>query len=211
MKKKILISAGVVAVAAVLGLGIYQSDASHADPKLSVENVKSLVGSQYPGTITEMELEKHQNKAVYEIEIENGDMEYELKIDGNSGEVIKLKEKRIASKQDNPKLEVVELEKDADDKAVTPTKTEQKQAAKNEKNAAKEKQPQLIEDKNTVITVDKAVAIAQKEFPGTVKEVELDEDDGRLIYEIEIKANGEEADFEIDAMTGEIILIEIDD
>ncbi|GAE25516.1 hypothetical protein JCM9140_1515 [Halalkalibacter wakoensis JCM 9140] len=59
------------------------------------------------------------------------------------------------------------------------------------------------------ITEDQAVAIALDLLPGRVKEVELDSDDGRLLYEIEIKFEGNDYDLEIDAFTGEIV--EIDD
>lgn len=202
MKKKVAIIAGAFALAAVLGLGIYKSDASQADPKLNYDEVTDLISSQYPGEITEMELEKDGNRAVYEIEIVDEGMEYELKVDGNSGEILKLKEKRFAAhEQEEAEQEIIELEKEqktdeaAKEKPVQETKIQQENKSK----------------KNTVLDVSEAVAIAQKEFPGTVTEVELDEDDGRLLYEIEIEANGEEAEFEIDAMTGEIIVIEIDD
>ena len=210
MKKKITIIAGAIAVATVLGLGIYKSDASQADPKLNYDEVTNLISTQYPGTITEMELEKRNNRAIYEIEIVNDGMEYELKVDGNSGEIIKLKEKRIAAKQnDNAKKETIDLkekdqkqapEKDGQEKTTDKTKIDKKQSNSKDQKPSK-----------TVLDAKEAISIAQKEFSGTVTDVELDEEDGRLIYEIEIKANGQEAEFEIDAMTGEIIVIEIDD
>lgn len=43
------------------------------------------------------------------------------------------------------------------------------------------------------------------------EKVELDEDDGRQEYDIEFKVNGEEYEYEIDAVTGEIISTELDD
>src|SRR5690625_804957 len=210
MKKKITIIAGAIAVSTVLGLGIYKSDASQADPKLNYDEVTNLISTQYPGTITEMELEKRNNRAIYEIEIVNDGMEYELKVDGNSGEIIKLKEKRIAAKQnDNAKKETIDLkekdqkqapEKDGQEKTTDKTKIDKKQSNSKDQKPSK-----------TVLDAKEAISIAQKEFSGTVTAVELDEEDGRLMYDIEIKANGQEAEFEIDAMTGEIIVIEIDD
>lgn len=52
------------------------------------------------------------------------------------------------------------------------------------------------------ISEDDAVNIALKKFAGNVVAVELDEDDGRYVYEIEIISGGKEAEFEIDAKTG---------
>ncbi|WP_404457528.1 PepSY domain-containing protein [Oceanobacillus kapialis] len=55
------------------------------------------------------------------------------------------------------------------------------------------------------------IAIAKKKFDGDVRSVEIDEDDGRTVYEIELsKGNKTEADFEIDAITGEILEMNID-
>ncbi|MEC5424680.1 PepSY domain-containing protein [Virgibacillus sp. C22-A2] len=55
-----------------------------------------------------------------------------------------------------------------------------------------------------------AEEIALNSFSGTITEVELDEDDGRLIYEIEIENGNEEAEIDIDAYTGEILVLSID-
>jgi len=61
--------------------------------------------------------------------------------------------------------------------------------------------------KESVLTKDDAVAIALKETTGTVTKVELD--DGYK-YEVEIRDGTKEIDFEIDAMTGNIIKMDID-
>lgn len=45
---------------------------------------------------------------------------------------------------------------------------------------------------------------------GSIVEFELDEDDGRLVYEIEIKANGYEYEIELDAYTGKVLKFEKD-
>lgn len=61
--------------------------------------------------------------------------------------------------------------------------------------------------------MDKARSIALAEFSGTIEGIELDDDDDRLIYEIEIEDGENEAEIEIDAYTGEILFmdLEIDD
>src|SRR5690606_16524706 len=97
MKKKIAIGTGIFAVIIALVVSLYSGNVSQADPKLSHEDVKSLISAQYPGTITELELDREGNNPYYEIEIVNEDhgTEYELKVDANTGEILKLKEKRI--------------------------------------------------------------------------------------------------------------------
>lgn len=203
-KRWITISAAVLAI--VFGFGVYQSSASQDEPKLSSEDIENLVMEQYPGKITEMELEKDHNKVVYEVEVEVKDKEYDLELDGNTGEVLKLKEKIISPKKskettdDNKSKKIVIEEKDDDD--VVEGKETAKENNTNNKTA---------KDKNTVIDVKEASNIALKEFSGTITSVDLDEDDGRLIYEIEIDKGHQEAEIEIDAYTGEILVIDIDD
>ena len=61
----------------------------------------------------------------------------------------------------------------------------------------------------TAITEARAREIALAQVPGAsdsnIRKVELDRDDGRLEYEVEIIYNYMEYDFEIDASTGTII------
>ena len=64
-----------------------------------------------------------------------------------------------------------------------------------------------------VIMKERAEAIALKEVPGAnesnITEMELDREHGRMIYEIEIKYNNTEHEFDIDATTGEILKKEV--
>lgn len=64
--------------------------------------------------------------------------------------------------------------------------------------------------KKAVIGKDEAKRIALKQFDGTIKEIELDDDDNRLVYEIEVKRGNKEADIKIDAYTGKVLLLEIE-
>lgn len=181
MNNKLKITIGAVAATAVLGLGISQSSAAQVDPKLSTDEIRDLVADQYPGTITEMELEKDSNKAVYEVEIVGEDKEYELRLDGASGEVLHLSEKALSdqSKEDS----------DDDDGSEKATEKSTKEAE---------------------IDMKKAEEIALKEFDGNVTGTELDQDDGRLIYEVELDNDKKEAEIEIDAITGEVIVVSIE-
>ncbi|MEK4426107.1 PepSY domain-containing protein [Solibacillus sp. FSL K6-1523] len=61
-----------------------------------------------------------------------------------------------------------------------------------------------------LISEQKAIQIAQAKAPGTVVKVELDNDDDKLYYDIEIRNGKTEYEFEIDAKTGAIIDFEKD-
>ena len=62
---------------------------------------------------------------------------------------------------------------------------------------------------NSYIGVNRAKNIALKKVPGAsnshVKKINLDRENGRMVYEGEIYYNGWEYEFDIDAVTGAIV------
>ena len=64
---------------------------------------------------------------------------------------------------------------------------------------------------NSPITEDEAKEIVLREVGGRVTDVEVERRNGRIVYEIEIQKNGEEADVHVDATTGTIVSIEWED
>ena len=74
----------------------------------------------------------------------------------------------------------------------------------------KENQAELA--KQAQITEQEATKIALEKVPGTVNEVELENEDGLIVYEFEIVGeDGSEQDLDVDAKTGEIVKVEADD
>ncbi|TQR16538.1 PepSY domain-containing protein [Psychrobacillus soli] len=63
----------------------------------------------------------------------------------------------------------------------------------------------------SLITKNEAIAIAKKQVNGDVIEIELDEDDNRYEYEMELRTKNGEADITIDATTGEVLELDLDD
>ncbi len=62
------------------------------------------------------------------------------------------------------------------------------------------------------VTAEESKEIALNTIPGTVEEVELENEDGLTVYEVEVQAeDGNEYDVIIDAQTGNIIEVELDD
>ncbi|WP_368654006.1 PepSY domain-containing protein [Ornithinibacillus sp. 4-3] len=199
MNKKLGIGIGALLFAGILGFWIYTSDASQQAPELTTDKIREMVLSQYPGEITEIELDKELNKVVYEVEVISNGKEYDLTLDGNSGEVLKLKEKTVYTKENQ-----------SDDRKNDSTKEKSTNDEKNQTEQKQNENKQNNQQENTVINEEKAIEIAKSEFPGTLVSMELDRDDGRLIYEIEIVNGNEEAEIEIDAYTGEILVLDID-
>lgn len=62
------------------------------------------------------------------------------------------------------------------------------------------------------LTASEAQAIALEQVPdATVKKIELDEDYGQLIYEVELRKEYIDYDVEIDASTGTVLKCKVDD
>ncbi|GAA0420980.1 MAG: PepSY domain-containing protein [Bacillota bacterium] len=88
MKKTFSIVIGTLIGATIFGTGIYHSQADEANPKINSDQVRQMVEEQYSGTITELELEKDLDKAVYEVEVKEKNIEHDIKLDANTGEVL---------------------------------------------------------------------------------------------------------------------------
>ena len=64
----------------------------------------------------------------------------------------------------------------------------------------------------TGLSEEQAIEIALLEVPGDVQEVELEKEDGMMVFEIEIlDADGQEFEIEIAADTGAVIEVEAED
>ncbi|UAL47663.1 PepSY domain-containing protein [Sutcliffiella horikoshii] len=66
-----------------------------------------------------------------------------------------------------------------------------------------------------VISIGEAKGIAKKEVPGELEDIELERENGKLVYEVEIKnhQNGDDDDVSVyvDAITGKVLYVEWDD
>lgn len=216
MKSKIAVVAGALTGATFLGLGIYHSDASQTEPKISTDDIKTMVADQYPGTITDIELEKNFDKIFYEVEVENENREYDLKLDANTGEVLKIREKDTSDKESVSEKKTEASDGDKEKQESTKEQQhaqENKQAHDSKEQKNDDKQPVekgKNKQSNGLIGMEKAEKIALDAFAGTIVSMELDEGDDRMIYEIEIENGEDEADVDIDAYTGEVLGLSID-
>ncbi|MQR84925.1 hypothetical protein GFV16_03080 [Bacillus megaterium] len=69
-----------------------------------------------------------------------------------------------------------------------------------------------LQDVSPSISLDQAIKTALKSAKGTVNETDLDQENNRLAYEIEIDtADKREATVSVDAKNGDVISVEIDD
>ena len=215
MKKKLIFGMSVFIGACILVFGFINSNSAQTKPSLSKEKVKEIVSEQYPGKVSEPILRTINNQPVYEVKTTNDDNAYHIKLDGNSGKILDIIKKPItetkvvAKKNDTKdKKETIQPKKEekTDSKQITKSKEEPKEKLKEQ---PKKETPK--KEKKTILSHDEVSKIALQQFSGVIDDIELDEENDRLIYEVEIEDGDKEAEIEIDAYTGEIILIEIDE
>ncbi|MBY0091798.1 PepSY domain-containing protein [Priestia aryabhattai] len=82
---------------------------------------------------------------------------------------------------------------------------------KEQKDDEDEKEEEL-QNISPAISLDQAIKTALKSAKGTVNETDLDQENNRLVYEIEIDtADKREATVSVDAKNGDVISVELDD
>ena len=171
-----------------LGFGVNHILAGEGGQLLSEQEAAQLVEERYPGTVKEIELDDNGARPVYELELHGANGEYEIKMDARTGEILKVEQSKMSA---------LAVEDDRDDRG------ENKEAAGQPVSEnRKGRQP---------IGYEQAKKIALSKFSGKIVKIELDEDDGRLIYEVEMKKGKREAVIEIDAYTGKILFMSLED
>ncbi|SDH73228.1 Uncharacterized membrane protein YkoI [Alteribacillus persepolensis] len=193
--KKFVIATACVTVLGLVAVGVQQfsasaDDAHQSGSNLNVEEAKQQIQTQYPGEVTEIERERENGKDVYEMEIVGEEYKYELKLDAASGDVLKLDEK---------------------EKIRTSKQRETDQNSQNETSSTDDANESSSLQSRFAISIEEAKQIALNEVGGTIDEIERDEDDGMFYYEVELHTERGEAEVEVDAQTGEIIVISYDD
>ncbi|MGP4072000.1 PepSY domain-containing protein [Piscibacillus sp. B03] len=159
----------------------------NANKLIGVEELEDIVLNKVNGTIEEVELEsKGKDQAYFEVEVKDGEKEYELIIDAYTGKILKLEE-------------------DADRKSDKTVSNE-----KQVKVDVNKEENQKQSDAKEPIGKEKAIILALEAVSGKVSEIELEEDDGYYVYEVEVKGQ-QEAGVTIDAYTGAILEVDYED
>ena len=113
-----------------------------------------------------------------------------------------------------PKLEE-QTEQQAQQQDQSQQNAQQEQAQQQTEQPTKQQQQQQQQPAGPQVSEAQAINIVLEKVPGATQSNLVsfgsDYDDGRWLYEGELRYNGLEYDFEIDGMTGNILEWEIDD
>ncbi|SFS77925.1 PepSY domain-containing protein [Paenibacillus sp. 453mf] len=199
MKKQVVLS-GVLAVGLIAGgTAIFAASNSEAATTTGNSEVSSasfnpetminfgqakkaaLKAAGNKGHIDDIDLERYNNIAFYDVEIEQGDKDVTVHIDAYTGKTLDV------FTHDDDRYDDDRYDDDDDRYESEAIASVKLSAADAEKIAIK----QLSNSK--------------------VVQIELDEDDNRLQYEVEVVNSKYEAEVEIDANTGKVLSIDKDD
>lgn len=135
--------------------------------KISLDQAIAIAKKNVTGDLVgaEFDYDKKSASGKYEIEFVSGDNEIEIKIDANTGKVLKNKQEKL----------------DSDDKA------------------------EYSAMKQAKISLTDAMKKAKQTVNGHIVEAELDIENGKAVYEIEVIQGNQKQKLLIDANTGSVI------
>ncbi|MGG0891421.1 PepSY domain-containing protein [Cytobacillus horneckiae] len=190
MRKKLV--AGLISVAVVFG-GVYAVSA--------VENNKQESPAAAIGNDEAKKATSKQTSELITIE-----KVADIALNEQSGEVVDIE---LDAKRGNAiyEIEIQNKGKEADVKL---------DAFTGEVLSVKSKQDDDDDDtalpfEKGVLNINKAIKLAEEETSGKVKEVNINLENGTLIYDFELKGNKDEVELTLDAKTGEVLDVEYDD
>lgn len=151
---------------------------------------------------SEFDLETENGKTIliYEVEFTVNATEYDVDVDAVSGNILKVKDKKLTSEEIQE--DKIEAEKD---------KAEDEQdriEEQKEKEEEQKKQEALRQDNFIGESKAKSVALSHAGFGQSEVEklkCKLDTEDGKVVYEIEFKKDSMEYEYELDPVTAEIL------
>ncbi|MFK2825381.1 PepSY domain-containing protein [Bacillus sp. B190/17] len=176
MKKLV---AGVLFILLVGTVGWYSvtKTVNRSESLLSEETVSHMIQKKYGAAVEEIDSDQENDQPIYKLTIIKDQIPYKVTVDGQTGEVLSFTKQKMNNK-----------------KPLVTQNTNEKESTDSTPSAP-----------STPITEEQAKNIALEKVTGTIIEVDLDDEDGQLVYEVDIdQSKTKEATVVINAYTGEI-------
>lgn len=164
------------------------SDSSGKKEFIGFERASSIALEIAQGEVTDIELSEDDGRTEYEVDIRNGEYEYDFEIDAFTGEVLEQERERVGNNSAAATEDKDDSEQDMSDDSSDANKTAEVQ-----------------------ISEAQASEIALREAGGgAVKELEMEDDDGLQYYEVEVVNGSVEFELKISAADGSVLKLEQD-
>lgn len=218
IKKSLKVGIAAAVAVVVAGVSIYAASAS-ASESISEAEAKQIALAEVPGAdtsnITKFQKDKDNNRTEYDVEIIYDGYEYDFEISAKDGTIFD-QNKEKADAGDLAKLE-----------AKNAVKEDANKADNGGQSAGQESNKTVVVDQSSSssgnssssssssgISLERAKSIALSQVPGAssgnITKAFKDYDDGRAEYDVEIRYDGYEYDFEISASSGNILSKDVD-
>ncbi|HMJ75475.1 MAG TPA: PepSY domain-containing protein [Iamia sp.] len=175
---------GVLAGAAGIASAVTGDGGSDPAPTISRADAEAAAVEEVPGTVVGAETDDEDGQAVWSIDVDGTDgSRHEVEID-EGGAVVGRDVDDDGPGDDDGR------DDDGRDDEVS--------------------DPALVEAAE--VSQDEAEQAALAEAPGTVSRAHIEREDGRVVWDVEIDGeDGRRADVQVDAATGEIVELDLDD
>ena len=211
--KRKSLKVGVAAAVAIVvaGVSIYATNAS-AGESITDSEAKQIALSEVKGAdvsnITKFKKDTDDGRTEYDVEIIYGGYEYDFEISAKNGTIFdQSKEKADAG-------DLAKLKAKEDAKKEAEAKANQAAEAKQPASSSNNSSNSSSNSGSSGISLERAKSIALSQVSGAsggnITKAYKDYDDGREEYDIEIRYNGYEYDFEISAASGKILSKDVD-
>ncbi|MBD7963874.1 PepSY domain-containing protein [Fictibacillus norfolkensis] len=224
MNKKTAVIFGIIIVILLLVFGTREWVNGNQGSTLEKEKMNRIISAKYPGEILSTELTNREDNRQYKTVLKSEQGVYVIWSDAVSGEILDMNrtddevsqgksitkdeaEKIAAEHGDVKSLEfneenkvyLVRVQNEGKIYRLEINGTTGDLKSKNEVESGDEPaQP------NTKISEEEAKQIALKEVKGSITDIELDDEDGVIVYEVEIVTKTKEAQVIINAFSGEV-------
>ena len=216
MKKKIL-AAAVLTAAVVSGVFTGCGNDSDIGREAALEAALNDAGvSESDATRLKVSEDRDDGRKVYEIRFDVAEKEYDYEIQASDGTIlssdVEINENYAADDVLNDDSSQTGTDQTVSDQGASQNQTGTQDQAGNQDQG----NTGSGSSSGAAISQDEAVQIALERVPGATAQdvrIELDRDDGRILYEVEFHVGRTEYSYEIDAASGAILKAEqeIDD
>lgn len=143
---------------------------------------------EFDGTVTDVEYDEDDGVYYYDIEIENGDEDFEVKLNAEDLSIIE----QDLDRGDDDDRDDERADEESDDNEVQASEKNSKQT--NDTNGSTKLAEAFKDDKSA-----EAIEAAQERFDGILEEISYEEDDGVYYYEVKLENKKEEYEVKLKA------------
>lgn len=221
----------------LFGIGYFVYYLLTPDEIMAESAIQTMIEERYSGIVVSLEESDGGTGVTYEVEMHSAEGTYLIEVDAQEGGVLSFEQistdtefqeeqerveqlsdeeiSGIVQEQLSDEAEILDVQLDEDGSGLLYYSVAVNHSGNRgtlEIDANSKEVLSYTEDQVEQLTQQEAIEIALSEHAGVIDDIDLEQKNGRLVYEIEIEndATGVDADIIIDAYSGEVISVVLD-